>query len=174
MISRMIKNLSLALLLAALLPCALARAVEPDTPAAASARIELAGAFSAPFVLNAESMATLTRVKVAANDHGVAATWEGVRLQDVLLRAGAPLGDQLRGRATALVVRISAADGYRSAFALAEFDAAFGNLEAVLADSRDGKPLSPAEGPFRLVLPTHARQARSVRQITKIELIDLY
>ncbi len=66
------------------------------------------------------------------------------------------------------------ADGYRSAFALAEFDAAFGNLEAVLADTRDGKPLGPAEGPFRLVLPTDARQARAVRQITRVELIDLY
>ncbi len=170
----MIRKFTLALVMAALLPSAAARADESDATAAAAARIELAGAFSTPFVFDANSMATMTRVKVTGNDHGVPASWEGVRFHDLLLRAGAPLGDKLRGRATALVVLISAADGYRSAFALAEFDAAFGNLEAVLADTRDGKPLGPAEGPFRLVLPTDARQARAVRQITRVELIDLY
>ncbi len=170
----MFKRLTLALLLGALAPVSFARDEDHATIAIpGAARIELAGAFSAPFVLGPELMATLPRVQVQANDHGVAAIWEGVRLQDVLLRAGAPLGDQLRGSATALVVKISAADGYRSVFALAEFDAAFGNLQAVLADTRDGKPLSAEEGPFRLVLPTHQRQARSVRQITRIELIDL-
>lgn len=132
--------------------------------------IELRGEFETPFALDRDALHAMARTKTSANDHGRQGLWEGVHLREVLERAGAPLGERLRGGATTMVVVVGAADGYRSVFALAEFDAAFGNLEAVLADTRDGQPLDAKEGPFRLVLPTHKRQARSVRQITWIEL----
>lgn len=162
-----IRPLCLALLLGAW------TGVSAEAPVVArAAQVELSG-FDKPFVLDADVMAQLPRVSVSAQDHGKTATWEGVRLQDVLLRAGAPLGAHMRGGATAQVVMIRAADGYRTAFALAEFDDGLGKLEAVLADTRDGEPLSAHEGPYRLVLPSHQRGARSIRQITRIELIRL-
>ena len=137
---------------------------------AAGQAIELRGAFETPFVLDRAALQAMARTKASANDHGKPGVWEGVPLRDVLERAGAPLGEKLRGRATTMVVVLAAADGYRTVFALAEFDPAFGNLDALLADTRDGKPLDAKEGPYRLVLPTHQRQARSIRQITSIEL----
>lgn len=143
------------------------------TGSAAAQTIELRGEFDTPFVLDREALRAMARTKASANDHGRQGLWEGVHLRDVLTRAGAPLGEKLRGAATTMVVVIGAADGYRSVFALAEFDPAFGNLDAVLADTRDGHALDAAEGPYRLVLPTHKRQARSVRQITWIALQTL-
>ena len=139
-------------------------------PVASAQTIELRGEFATPFLLDAEALRAMTRTKASANDHGNQGMWEGVHLRDVLTRAGAPMGEALRGRATTMVLVVGAADGYRSVFALAELDPDFGNLDAVLADTRDGKPLDAKEGPYRLVLPHHKREARSVRQITWIEL----
>jgi DMSO/TMAO reductase YedYZ molybdopterin-dependent catalytic subunit len=142
-------------------------------PALAAQAIELRGEFATPFALDAQALRAMSRVKTSTNDHGRQGMWEGVHLREVLARAGAPLGADLRGRATATVVIVGAADGYRSVFALAEFDPAFGHLDAILADTRDGRPLDAKEGPYRLVLPTHKRQTRSVRQVTWIELRTL-
>jgi hypothetical protein len=159
--------LSLLIALAGVLAGANARALEPPVTS-----IALQG-FATPFVLDADALRAMPRVQVKANDHGTAATWSGVRLADVLQRAGAPLGDALRGAAVANVVIVSASDGYVAALALAEFDPAFGDADALLADTRDGKPLDATEGPFRLVLAKERRGARAVRQITQIELRSL-
>jgi hypothetical protein len=69
------------------------------------------------------------------------------------------------------VVIIEAADGYKVAFALAELDSAFTSSKAILADKRDGKPLSAKEGPFRIVVPSDKRPARWVRQVTALRVV---
>jgi len=69
------------------------------------------------------------------------------------------------------VVIIEAADGYKVAFALAELDSAFTSSKAILADKRDGKPLSVKEGPFRIVVPSDKRPARWVRQVTALRVV---
>jgi len=78
----------------------------------------------------------------------------------------------LRGSQLTKIVLITAADGYRVAFTLAEFDPAFGNARVILADTRDGKPLDAKEGPFRLIVEGDKRPGRWIRQITRIELLD--
>lgn len=50
---------------------------------------------------------------------------------------------------------------------MAEFDAASG---AILADTRDGKPLDAHEGPYRIIVPGEKRPGRWVRQVQRIEL----
>ena len=65
----------------------------------------------------------------------------------------------------ALYLLVEAADGYRVVFALPELDPAFTERVVLLADHRDGQPLTPAEGPLRLVVPDEKRQARWVRQV---------
>ncbi len=63
---------------------------------------------------------------------------------------------------------MTARDGYRAVYALAELDAAFTEAVVLLADRRDGQPLSSEEGPFRLVLPHEKRAARWVRQVIRL------
>jgi hypothetical protein len=62
--------------------------------------------------------------------------------------AGTPLGKELRGPKMNLYVTVKAADGYQAVFVLPEFDQGFTNRVIILADRRDGQPLSSREGPF--------------------------
>jgi hypothetical protein len=40
----------------------------------------------------------------------------------------------------------------------------------IIADARDGAPLSTAAGPYRLIVPGDKREARWVRQVATVEL----
>jgi DMSO/TMAO reductase YedYZ molybdopterin-dependent catalytic subunit len=123
--------------------------------------------------IKADDLAKLPPVEVDAADHGTSHHYRGVTVRDVLALVNAPLGAKLRGSATALVVRVRAADGYVAAFALAEFDAAFREQTILLVDMEDGKPLFDASGPLRLVCPGDKRGARWVRKVVSMEVISL-
>ena len=121
--------------------------------------------------LSAAQIAAAPHVTIAADDHGTAAKFEGVPLATVLTMAGIQLGDSLRGPRLSEVVLVSASDGYKVAFALAELDPAFATREIILADKRDGKPLDAKEGPFRVVAPGDKRPARWIRQVTELKVV---
>jgi len=123
--------------------------------------------------ISAAQLASATRVSVSVDDHGTAARFEGVSLATVLTMAGVQLGDSLRGPRMAEVLLVSASDGYKVAFALAEADPAFATREIILADKRDGKVLDTREGPFRVIAPGDKRPARWIRQVTEIKIIPL-
>jgi DMSO/TMAO reductase YedYZ molybdopterin-dependent catalytic subunit len=146
-------------------PIALAQNLPPQ-PALA-----VVGEVRTPLKLDASELTRLPRRKVGTVDRqGRPLVYEGVDLEEVLRRAGAPLGEALKGKAMATYVLVEARDGYRAVFALAELDPAFGALEVLLADRRDGAPLDGVEGPLRLVVPREVRQARWVRQVRRIVL----
>lgn len=109
---------------------------------------------------------------VQAFDHGTPGTWMGVHLYRMLQLAGAPSEDTLRGPQMAKYVLVTASDGYRAVFSLAELDPQFGNATVVLAHSRDEAPLSEKEGPFRLVSSGDTKQARWVRNVVSVEVLD--
>ena len=77
-----------------------------------------------------------------------------------------------RGKALAGYVLAEAKDGYQVLFSLAELDPAFIDNQILLADTLDGKPLG-AENRFRLVVPKDKPGARSVRMLTKLEVVQL-
>lgn len=133
--------------------------------------IEIGGEVTQPLTLDAEALARMPRKTVKASAHGVEGEWGGVALIDVLRAAGAPIDAALRGRNLSLYVRVSAADGYRAVYSLAELDPGFRDDGVLLVDARDGKPLTAEEGPFRLVAPAEKRPGRWVRQLTKIEVL---
>lgn len=88
------------------------------------------------------------------------ARWRGVRLRDVLLRAGGP-------GATALRVTFRCADGYSEAHPL---DDAL-NPTTLLAYEMNGAPLTKAHGfPLRLLVPG-LYGMKNPKWITKIELV---
>ncbi len=104
------------------------------------------------------------------DEKGNHAVYDGVPISEVLRRIGMPNGDEPRGQRMALYMLVSASDGYRAVFAIAELDRTFTDRVVLLAYRRDGKPLSPAEGPFRLVVPDDKRHARWVRNVTSLSI----
>jgi DMSO/TMAO reductase YedYZ molybdopterin-dependent catalytic subunit len=145
-----------------------------QAPQRAPAVLTVTGDIATPLTLKAEDLAKMPRETVSvAEQDGLKIEYEGVPLREVLKRAGAPLGNQLRGKALASYVLAKAHDGYQVLFALAEFDSAFANEQILVADKRDGKPLFGYQGPFRLVCPNDKAGARSVRMLETLEIVRL-
>ena len=116
----------------------------------------------------------MPRVTVSVQEEdGTKVDYEGVLLREVLVRAGAPLGKELRGKALATYVLAKARVGYQVVFGLAELDASFANESILVADKRDGKALFGYQGPFRLVCPSDKAGARSVRMLESLEVVRL-
>jgi hypothetical protein len=150
------------------------RAQTPAGSAAATGTLIVRGDIPTPLTLKASDLAAMPRAKAMIPDQdGTQVEYEGVLLSEVLKKAGAPLGNQLRGDALASYVLASAHDGYRVVFTLAEADATFANEKILIADQRDGKPLFEYQGPFRLVCPGDKAGARSVRMLETLEIVRL-
>jgi DMSO/TMAO reductase YedYZ molybdopterin-dependent catalytic subunit len=89
-------------------------AVEAQTPAAPTpAPLTIAGDVSKPLTLSPADLKTYPRATATIQDEERAVTYEGVLLGEVLSRAGAPLGAELRGNNVASYVLAKARDGYQ-------------------------------------------------------------
>jgi hypothetical protein len=66
-----------------------------------------------------------------------------------------------------------ARDGYAVVYALTEMDAAFTDSGILLTDRAKGQPLSEAQEPFRIVVPSDKKPARSLRMLERIDVIRL-
>jgi DMSO/TMAO reductase YedYZ molybdopterin-dependent catalytic subunit len=139
----------------------------------ASPSISVSGDVKQPLTLTAADLATMPRAKAVTDNNGVETTYEGVWLSDVLKKAGVPLGPGLRGAALAGYVLTSASDGYQVVFSIGELDPDLTDNQFLLADTANGKPLFGENGAFRLVIPKDKRGARSVRLLSKIEVVQL-
>ena len=122
--------------------------------------------------LDATTLAALPREAVDAKVHDKTLHCSGVPLTAVLRKAGVLTDKPLHGAGLARTIRVSARDGYRVAFSLAELDPALGNTRVFVVDACDGKPLDENDGPLRLLVPGAARAARSVRQLQSIDVVD--
>lgn len=140
----------------------------------ASTTLTVNGDAAMPLTLKAEDLAAMPRETVSVDDQdGTKVQYEGVPLREILTRAGAPMGKQLRGKALASYVVAKAHDGYQVVFSIGELDPAFGNEQVIVADKRDGKPLFAYQGTFRLVCPNDKAGARSVRMLETLEVVRL-
>jgi hypothetical protein len=151
----------------------LAALVFAQAPPAAVLAVQ--GDITSPLSLSADDLAKMPRETVSIpGPDGSKIVYEGVTLLEVLKKAGAPLGEKLRGKALASYVLAKARDGYQVAFTLGELDPQFGNESILVADKRDGKPLpADKQGPFRLVCPNDHEGARSVRMLETLEIVRL-
>ncbi|MBA2339343.1 MAG: molybdopterin-dependent oxidoreductase [Pyrinomonadaceae bacterium] len=142
-----------------------------QTTAAADVLLNVGGEVERPLKLTAIDLAKLSRHTTRAKEHdGKEAVFEGVMLGDVLRLAGVKFGEELRGKNLVLYLVVEAADKYRAVFALPELDPAFSDRVILLADRRNGKPLSATEGTLRIVIPDEKRHARWVRQVVSLTL----
>jgi len=135
--------------------------------------VAVTGAVSQPLSLTAADLAAMPRASVTTNSNGIATTYEGVWLADVLKKAGVPFGAGMRGAALSGYVVASASDGYQVVFSLGELDPDMTDAQFLLADKANGKPLFGENGAFRLVIPKDKRGARSIRMLTTLNVVQL-
>ena len=119
------------------------------------------------YELKAADLAKLPRREIKAKtQHGEAeAVFSGTDLREVLKLAGVKFGDEGKKANLVSYLLVEAADGYRVIFSMIELEPDFTDKIILLADRRDGKPLSKEEGSVRLIVPDEKKQARSVRQV---------
>jgi hypothetical protein len=147
-------------------------AQEATTPAPTT--LTIGGDVATPLTLKAEDLAKMPRQTIVLTKaDGSKTEYEGVPLVEILKRAGAPVGKELRGDALASYVLAKAHDGYRVVYSLAEIDPSLTEGRFIVADKRDGKPLFGYQGPFRIVAGTDKAAARSVRMLDEIDVIRL-
>lgn len=97
--------------------------------------------------------------------------YKGVKLLNLLERAGVTLGNELRGENLTKYILIKASDGYEVIFSLPEVDPVFTDQIILLALQVDGKFLPPGEGPFRIIAPSDKRPARWIREVSAIKIV---
>jgi hypothetical protein len=140
----------------------------------AYSQLTVKGDVPAPVSLTADDLAKMPRQTVSVPEKdGSKTEYEGVLLRDILRRAGAPSGKELRGKALNSYIVAKASDNYQVVFTLAEVDLDFANETIIVADKREGKPLSANQGPLRLVVANDKAAARSVRMLETLELVRL-
>jgi DMSO/TMAO reductase YedYZ molybdopterin-dependent catalytic subunit len=134
---------------------------------------KIGGAVTTPLVLTVADLKKMPRKTLRVDNAHSKKTevYEGVLVEDLLKRAGIPQGEGLRGAAMASYVLVEAADNYRVVFALAEFNSSFQDSEIIVADTKDGAPIAPDEGPFQLVAPHDKRPARWTKMVKSLTVV---
>jgi hypothetical protein len=133
----------------------------------------IGGDIPRPVTLAKQDLAKMPRASASWSEHGPAVSYEGVLLYEVLKAAGAPLDQQLSGKALASYVLAEAKDGYQVVFTLPELDPAFTDGKILLADTANGQPLDATHGPFRVVVAHDKKGARSIRMLEKLTVVRL-
>jgi DMSO/TMAO reductase YedYZ molybdopterin-dependent catalytic subunit len=135
--------------------------------------LDLRGDVPNPRRIDAAELHKLPRTEMRTtdpHDPSKEIVYSGTPLLEVL-KAGGLRFDSGTARirdTVAITVLIKAADGYRAAFALAELDSELTDRIILLADTKDGQPLPPSEGSFRVIVPGEKRPARWVRQVRAV------
>jgi DMSO/TMAO reductase YedYZ molybdopterin-dependent catalytic subunit len=142
-----------------------------QSTAPAHASVRVTGKVERPLVVSEADLQAFPRKQLTVTDEkGAPVTYTGVPVVELLQRAGAPLGKQLKGLSMRLFVVVEASDGYQAVFALPEFDPAFTDRAIILADRKNGKAMLSPEGPFRLIVEGEKRHARWVREVTALDV----
>ncbi len=122
--------------------------------------------------LRADRLRALPQLEIRAPGRGdTVDVFRGPGLRAVLTLVGAPAGPDLRGANLTVVVVAEAADGYKVVYSLAELDDQFGARPAIVALTRDGKPLPDQDGPLQIVIAGEQHHARWIRQLVSLRLI---
>ncbi|HEY3914321.1 MAG TPA: molybdopterin-dependent oxidoreductase [Verrucomicrobiae bacterium] len=136
--------------------------------------LAVGGMVQESLTLSLSDLQTMPRVLVkAAEKGGTEATFDGVELYDVVMRAKPKLTAHCCSNEVNVVVIIRAADNYQAAFSLPELDPKFGKREILIADRRDGQAIGAAKGPLEIIVPDDKVYSRWVRQANFIEVLPV-
>ncbi len=135
--------------------------------------ITVSGAVSRTLTLTAADLAAMPRATVTTTSNGIATTYEGVWISELLTRAGVALGPGARGGSLSTYVLAVASDGYQVLFSMGEVDPALSEGKVLVADRANGAAMYGETGAFRLVVPTDKRGARSIRLLSAIRVVQV-
>lgn len=140
---------------------------------AQTASIKISGEVTNPLTINVDELHKFDQTTVTRKDHdGHDHIYTGVVLADILKKAGATLGPELKGKNLTKYLLITASDNYQVVFTLAELDKAFTDRKIILAGQVDGKPLPSGEGPFRIIVQDEKKAARCIREVITIQVLS--
>lgn len=155
----------LALLLISTLP------LFAQTQTTKSSSLSVTGEVKTSLTLTTKDLEKMVKMELKATDHDEKEhSYSGVELATILKLAGVTLGAELRGKNAAKFLLISATDGYRVVFSLAEADPEFSQKRILLATRKDGSLLPESEGPFKIIIEGEKKKARFIRQINSIQV----
>lgn len=120
--------------------------------------------------LTLAGVAELNRLNVRINNYGAEATGEGYPLIEILKPAGIGFGETLPGERPEIFLLSEAVDKYRAVFALPELDPIFTDKIILLADRRDGQPLSK-ERRFAHRHSGQEKQGRWARKLARLKIL---
>jgi len=151
--------------------CVLALMISPAL-LKAQGSVKITGEVTTPLDLKLADMqrfkqTSVTRKDRDGNDH----TYSGVVLAELLQKAGATMGKDLKGENLTKFISVEASDGYQVVFALAELDKDFTDRTIILASMMDGKPLPNGDGPFRIIVQDEKKPARCIKMVTGIKVM---
>jgi DMSO/TMAO reductase YedYZ molybdopterin-dependent catalytic subunit len=137
--------------------------------------LDLRGDVPNPRRIDAAELHKLPRAETRAtdpHDSGKEIVYSGTPLVEILKAGGLRLDSGMASiRETVTIsVLVEATDGYKAVFALAELDPELTDRVIILADAKDGQPLSPREGPFRIIVTGEKLPARWVRQVKAVTI----
>ena len=138
-----------------------------------TAELRITGAVATPLTLTVADLKKMPRKTLSVmNPHEKKQEgYEGVLLEEILHRAGVVQGEQLKGSALTTYILADAEDNYRVVFSLAELDSGILDSEVIVADTLNGAPLPPKQGPFKLIAPHEKRPARWVRMLKSLTVL---
>ncbi len=100
-------------------------------------------------------------------------SYTGVHLYTVLNNAKLRVNnDRYKNDKLRKSIVATGSDNYEATIAWGEIDPDFGNAPILIAWAEDGKPLSGAGGPLRLVVPTDKRGGRYVSGLVTLDVRD--
>jgi DMSO/TMAO reductase YedYZ molybdopterin-dependent catalytic subunit len=169
-------TLAAIILLGFLSSATITPAQTPTRAAAApsSTALLVTGAVAQDLKLSLDDLKKMPRKSVSTKGHDDQIhQYDGVPIGALLAKAGVPQGAPLRGKSMALTVVAEGSDGYKAVFSVAELDDDFAAETVLVVDSSDGQPLGADEGPLRLIVPGDKRQARSVRMLKSLTVVNL-
>jgi hypothetical protein len=129
---------------------------------------------ASPLLLTADDLGRMPRATATIDRDGETATYEGVLLYDILLKAyNVPAGRNLPVNPKLTYILGTARDGYQAMFALGEIAPMFAGAKVMVADKRDGGMLRPFQQPFQMVAPQDKAQGRAMFSLIKLEIVEL-
>lgn len=119
-----------------------------------------------PMTFSAAEIEKLPHVDLRTKDH----VYSGVPLAEFLRITGVTWEGKCSPLLTCFVT-VEGSDGYRVLFSIPEIDSGQCHKMVLLADRRDGKPLSKADGPYETIEEDAKQRGRWVRHANKITLV---
>jgi DMSO/TMAO reductase YedYZ molybdopterin-dependent catalytic subunit len=153
--------------------CIVLFSVASPSPCISADTVSVDGDVASPKHYGLDELAKFKQVTVSLTEHdGTASKYEGVEVSDLLKDAGVSAGEH-PGKAVAIYVSAIASDGYQVVFGLGELTQMISGRMIILATSMNGKPLGANFGPFRVVVKDDKVQARCIRMVTELKVVQL-